>query len=141
MESRRSTVSVASFPSLDGVVRTEAASILAVHVATVDRLIRRGVVTPARRFATAQLSREQVKHLALRTRPVQALVADPVSYWVTRRGAAGMMGVSDRQVAYLTDADRLPYVVHHTGTRLYRRAQIEVVGNARWLPWCRQPGG
>ncbi len=83
------------------------------------------------RYVTAQLPLEQVEQLALRTRPVRALVAGPVSYWVTRRGAAGVIGVSDRQVAYLTDADRLPYVVHSNGWRLYRRAQVEVIGNAR----------
>lgn len=46
---------------VDAIPRDEAASILAVHVATVDRLTRRGVLTPARRFAAAQLSREQVE--------------------------------------------------------------------------------
>ncbi len=40
--------------------RARAALILAVHVATVYRLIRAGVLTPGRRFATAQLSLEQV---------------------------------------------------------------------------------
>jgi len=49
------------------------------------------------------------------------------------------MGVSDRQVAYLTDADRLPYVLHHTGVRLYRRSQLEVIGNARRLRFRSTP--
>ncbi|CAN5508515.1 hypothetical protein BH18ACT8_BH18ACT8_09390 [soil metagenome] len=31
----------------------------------------------------------------------------------------------------LTEADRLPYVEHRDGWRLYRREQVEVVGNAR----------
>ncbi len=53
---------------VDAVTRDEAARILAVHVGTVDRLIRRGVLTPARRYATAQLSLEQVEAMALRAR-------------------------------------------------------------------------
>ncbi len=71
----------------DAITRDEAARILAVHVGTVDRLIRRGVLTPARRFATAQLSREQVEHLALTTRPVRQLV-EGGGYWVSRAFAA-----------------------------------------------------
>lgn len=61
--------------------RARAALILAVHIATVDRLIRAGVLTPGRKYATARLPVEQVEQLALRTRPVRALVAGPVSYW------------------------------------------------------------
>ncbi len=48
----------------DAITRDEAARILAVYVATVDRLIRRGVLTPGRRFATGQLEREDVEWLA-----------------------------------------------------------------------------
>ena len=39
--------------AIAGITREEAARILAVHEGTVDRLIRRGVITPARRFASA----------------------------------------------------------------------------------------
>ena len=113
----------------DAITRDEAARILAVHVATVDRMIRRGVLTPASRFATAQLSRDQVEHLALTTRPVRQLVDG--DYWVSRRGAATVLGVSERRVTQLVQADRLPYVVHRDGWRLHRRAQVEVVAKAR----------
>lgn len=112
--------------------RTEAARILAVHVATVDRMIRRGDLIPTRRFATAQLSLDRVEQLALATRPVRRLVAGGDSYWVTRAGAAQILRRSERRVQQLTDAGKLPYDVHETsGWRLYRRAQLEVIGNAR----------
>lgn len=113
----------------DAITRAEAARILGVHVTTVDRLIRRGVLTPARRYATGQLSSERVENLALTTRPVKRLVAG--DYWVSRKGATTVLGVSERRVQQLTDTDRLPYVMHRDGWQLYRRAQVEVVGNAR----------
>ncbi|MBA2530658.1 MAG: hypothetical protein H0V23_00925 [Nocardioidaceae bacterium] len=101
---------VRNAPRPDGITRDEAASILAVHVATVDRLIRGGVLTRGRRHATAQLSREQVEHMALTTRPVRRLVAG--DYWLTRSGASAVLGVSGKRVQQLTEADRLPYEVH-----------------------------
>ncbi|MBA2530822.1 MAG: hypothetical protein H0V23_01785 [Nocardioidaceae bacterium] len=90
----------------DAVTCADAARILAVHVATVDRLIRRGVLTRARKYASAQLSREQVELLALATRPVKRLVAG--DYWMTRKGVAAVLDVSGRRVQQLTDAGRLP---------------------------------
>jgi len=117
-------------PSNFAITRSKAARILAVHVATVDRLIRRGVLAPGRKYATAQLSRTEVEQQALTTRPVRLLVAGD-SYWLSRSGAAEVLGVSGRRVQQLADAGRLPYVEHRAGVRLYRRAQVEVVGNAR----------
>lgn len=121
----------------DVIDRAEAARILAVHVATVDRMIRKGTLTRGRKNASSQLSRTQVEHVALTTRPVRRLVEaaeDP--YWVTRRGAAEILGRSERRVQQLSDADRLPFVTHEgTGWRLYRREQIGVVGNARRRRW------
>ena len=120
----------------NAVDRAEAARILATGVWTVDRMIRRGELTPARRYATAQLPREQVEHVALTTRPARYLAAG--GYWVTRAGAAGILGVSGRRVGQLADADRLPYVVHSSGQRLFRRAQLEVVGRARRVRFAQQ---
>lgn len=101
-----------------------------VHVATVDRLIRWGVLTPARRFAAAQLSRGQVEHLALTTRTVRQLVAG--DYWVTLSNAAVLLGRSATRVQQLTNADRLPHVVHlGKSWKLYRRQQLAVIRRAR----------
>ena len=46
-----------------------------------------------------------------------------------------MLGVSGKRVQQLSEADRLPYVEHRDGWRLYRREQIEMVGNARRERW------
>ncbi len=114
----------------DNVTRAEAARILAVHVGTVDRLIRRGMLVPARRLATAQLSRSEVERLALSTRTGSALIAG--GYWVSRSGAAELLQRSERRVQQLSDAGRLPFEIHEgTGWRLYRCAQVEVIGRAR----------
>jgi len=72
--------------AIAGITREEAARILAVHEGTVDRLIRRGVLAPGRKYATAQLSREQVEQLALTTRPVRQLVAGDYLADPFRRG-------------------------------------------------------
>ena len=113
-----------------GITSDEAARILAVHVATVDRMIRRGALLPTRKYATAQLSRSQVEHLALTTRSVRQLVAG--DYWVSRAGAAEMLGRSDKRVQQLSKADRLPFEVHPaTGWKLYRRHQLAVIAHAR----------
>ena len=121
---------------MDGITREEAARILAVHVATVDRLVRNGDLERERKFATAQLSREQVEALALRTRPAQRLVAREDSYWVSRSGAAKVLDRSERRVQQLTDAGKLPFATHEgSGWRLYRRSQMEGIGNARRVPW------
>jgi len=120
----------------DAIDRATAARILAVHVATVDRMIRRGTLTRGRMNASAQLSRTQVEHLALTTRPARRLVQGEHSYWVSRSGAAEILGRSERRVQQLSDADRLPFVLHEeTGWRLYRREQMRVVGNARRSRW------
>ncbi len=94
----------------DAVTRDQAARILAMHVASVDRLIRRGVLVRGRKYATAQLSRGQVEHLALTTRTVRQLIAG--DYWIARSGAAAFLGRSEKRVQQLTVADRLPYVAH-----------------------------
>lgn len=114
------------------ITRDEAAHILAVHVATVDRMIRRGELSPTRKHATAQLSRDELEHLALTTRPIHRLTASDDSYWVGRNGAATILQRSERRVQQLADAGRLPFEVHaDSGWRLYRRHQLEVIGNAR----------
>ncbi len=43
--------------SVDGITRDEAAAILAVHVATVDRLVRHGGLSRGRKYATGSAKR------------------------------------------------------------------------------------
>jgi excisionase family DNA binding protein len=53
------------------------------------------------------------------------------SYWVTTRQAAPILGVNRSRVGQLVDADRIRYETTSGGRRLFRRQQIEVIGNAR----------
>jgi hypothetical protein len=51
-------------------------------------------------------------------------------YWITEREAPRILGISRARVFQLRRSDRLP-VVEHNGRHYYRRAQIEVLANAR----------
>jgi hypothetical protein len=51
------------------------------------------------------------------------------------RDAAETLGVGGSRLRQLSDADRLPFVLHRDGTRLYRRDQLEVVAQARDAMW------
>jgi len=93
--------------------------------------VRAGVLAEGGVDAAGQLSLEQVEGLALRTRPWPALVASPASYWVTRRVVGVLLDLPEERVSQLTNSGLLPYAGHYSGQRLYRRAQIEVVANAR----------
>ena len=84
--------------SFNAITRDEAAAILAVHVATVDRLIRHGGLSRGRKYATAQLSRTEVEQVALTTRPARQLVDGDDSYWLTRSGAAVLLQRSEVHV-------------------------------------------
>jgi excisionase family DNA binding protein len=53
------------------------------------------------------------------------------SYFVTTASAAELLGVSRPRVIQLGDKGFLPYLVACNGWRLYRRQQIQVVGNSR----------
>ncbi len=55
-------------------------------------------------------------------------------YWIVGGRAAETLGVSQSGLRLLSDADRVPYLRHSDGTRLYRRKQLEVMSRA-WLPW------
>ncbi|MDQ3275844.1 MAG: hypothetical protein M3Q39_12670, partial [Actinomycetota bacterium] len=53
------------------------------------------------------------------------------SYWVTRPEAARILDVNQARVWQLAERGFLPYETAPDGTRLYRRAQLQVIANAR----------
>lgn len=116
------------------VTHAEAAAILGVHVITVTNMVRRGDLVPLLRAKARQLPRDQVEALAAdrwscwRTRS---------TYFITTEEAAELLGVSRTRVGQLTERGFLPVV--ETGrrapARLYRRRQLEVIGNARRARW------
>jgi excisionase family DNA binding protein len=114
------------------VTQAEAAYILGCHPTTVHRLVAQGVLgwEPGRH---RQLSREDVERLAVqrwRRRDPDA-PDDGVSYWVTAKQAGEILGVGRTRVGQLVESERLPCVRTSRGERLFRRAQVEVIANAR----------
>ena len=57
--------------------------------------------------------------------------SDEYSYWVTCGQAAEILGVSIPRIKQLASEGRLPFVTHQDGTRLFRRAQLTTIANAR----------
>jgi len=56
--------------------------------------------------------------------------SDPSCYWQTTAQAADVLGVNTARVKQLAADDRLPHVTLPGGQRLYRRHQLEVIGDA-----------
>jgi excisionase family DNA binding protein len=113
----------------------EACRILGCSHLTYRRLTREGKL-PAR---------DGSRH---RTLPIDAIEAaaaelyrwrrhldDPSSYWVTDVPAARILGVALDQVEPILAGERLPFVDHVDGVRMYRRRQVEGVAAARAARW------
>lgn len=69
----------------------------------------------------------EVEAVAMRTYSWRRHVHDAASYWLTVGQAARLLGSSPAQVRSLLDHRRLRYVVHASGVRLMRRADVEAV--------------
>jgi hypothetical protein len=83
------------------------------------------------RYQHRSLSRADVEALAVEVYPWRLHWHREDAYWVVGRPAAAILGVTSARLRQLGDEDRVPYVVHRDGTRLYRREQLEVVAQAR----------
>lgn len=116
---------------VDAVTQDEAAHILGVAKSTLRRWMAAGVLPSGRRRAYRQLGRAEVEALALSRYRAMRPDRDPYSYWVNTMQAARILGVNHSRVQQLADAGRVPYEVTPAGVRLFRRHQLEVVGNAR----------
>lgn len=114
---------------LDPVTLAEAARILGCTPSTVERHIAAGrLERHRRRYKHAALSRTEVEALALELyRWGSGQPDNPWSYFVTGQRAADVLGVSRARLGQLALADRIPYVQHPSGRRLYRRGQLEVM--------------
>jgi hypothetical protein len=113
----------------DPIVVTEAAEILGCSVDTVHRHVDAHRLHERSFHEHHVMSRGEVETLAGAggLYPWRQHLRDPASYWVTGAGAAQVLGVSTGRLNQLADAQRLPFVRHEDGTRLYRRAQLEVM--------------
>jgi hypothetical protein len=80
------------------------------------------------------LSQVDVDGLARETYPWRRRVPD--SYWVAGNEAAAILDLSRQRLQQLAAEDRVPYILHVDGIRLYRRAQLETSANARESRRC-----
>jgi excisionase family DNA binding protein len=60
---------------------------------------------------------------------------DPNSYWVTAEPAARILNVEVEQVEPLLAGERLSFVDHLDGQRMYRREEVEGVAASRAIRW------
>ena len=111
----------------DPIVLTEAADILGCSVDTVRRHVDAHRLHEARLSERPVISRGEVETMAGvgGLYPWRQHLHDSSSYWVTGARAAGVLGITTGRLNQLADAQRLPFVRHEDGTRLYRRAQLE----------------
>jgi predicted site-specific integrase-resolvase len=120
---------------VDAVTLLEAAGILGCSVSSVRRHVAAGRLhSGRRRYKHRALSRADVEDLAVAVYDWRGHVHDPESYWLTGQQAADVYGVNRARLGELSRADRLPYVVHRDGVRLYRRHQLFVLARARLVP-------
>jgi hypothetical protein len=113
----------------DPIEFTEAADILGCSVETVHRHVEAHRLHEGSLLEHHVMSRGEVETLAGvgGLYPWRQHLHDRGSYWVTGARAARMLGVSTGRLNQLADAHRLPFVRHEDGTRLYRRAQLQVM--------------
>jgi excisionase family DNA binding protein len=117
---------------VDAVTLAEAAEILGTSVSSVRRHVLAGRLRAGRRrYKHRSLSRADVEALAASVYDWRGHAHHPDSYWLTGQRAADLYGVNRARLSELSRADRLPYVVHRDGVRLYRRQQLVVLGQAR----------
>ena len=113
---------------MDEVTIFEAAHVLGCPLATARELLEeRGLAIGS--GLTARL--DDLEELAVTQYKWKAHIDDPDSYWVTVSQAAEILDLSTQRVKQLLGQDRLPHVEHHSGVRLMRRAQVEILANAR----------
>lgn len=113
-----------------GLSRADAAHILGCSISHVQTLIADGELHADPRLHR-QLDRDEVEQLAARHWKRPTTPDDGTSYWVTGRQAAEILGVGLSRVGQLVDRGALPCLRTPAGIRLFRRAQVEVIANAR----------
>jgi len=122
-------------PPTGFVTVAEACHILGCSHLTYRRLTLEGKLPP----------RDETRHRTLPIDMIEAAAAevyrwrrhlnDPSAYWVTHEPAARLLNVGLDQVEVVLAGERLPYIDHVDGVRMYRREQVEEVAAARAVRW------
>jgi hypothetical protein len=117
-------------PSTDQVTLSEAAVILGCSISTVRRL----VVTALNRMGNprddSSLARAAVEALATEVYSWRLHLDDANPYWLTGQRAADTLGLSRARLSQLASDNRIPFVRHQDGTRMYRRGQLEMIASS-----------
>lgn len=117
---------------VDPVTLEEAAAILGCTPSSVRRRVAEGRLSRRRkRYKHQALSRADVEALAAEVYPWRRHLGDPESYWLTSGDAAAVLGVNRQRVQQMSEADRVPFLLHHDEIKLYRRHQMEVLAHNR----------
>lgn len=115
---------------LDEITLLEAGLILGCGVSTVRRLVVTAHARHGGHESEARLTRHSVEMLATEVYTWRTHTDDASSYWVTGERAAAVLGVSRGRLSQLANERRVPFVRHQDGTRLYRRAQLELIASS-----------
>jgi hypothetical protein len=117
-------------PPADQVTLNEAAVILGCSISTVRRL----VLTARGRHGNPEhddvLMRANVEALATEVYSWRLHLEDADPYWLTGQRAADTLGISRARLSQLAADNRIPFVRHQDGTRMYRRGQLEMIASA-----------
>lgn len=119
----------------DGITLDEAAHIVGCSRRTLVRHILAGRLPASGKHERRRVYRAETEALALQLPSSKMQFDADTSYWVSAKGAAAILGVNVSRLNQLVAAARVPFEVHASGRRLYRRQQVEVVANAREARW------
>ena len=124
-----------SRPPTGFVTVAEACKILGCSHLTYRRLTREGRLPPRDESRHRTLPRAAVERLAAEVHGWRRHLDDPDSYWVTDESAARILNVAPDQVEPILAGERIPYVDHVDGVRMYRRMQVDEVASSRAARW------
>jgi excisionase family DNA binding protein len=132
-------LSLIAMRPMDPVSISEAAWILGCSRSTVQRMMQDGRLPAGDPYIHGRLSKNDVEKVSSMVYPWRRHLHDPWSYWVTGQDAADLLGIGQKRLERLALANRVPYVRHRDGTRLYRRNQLKNL--ARHGPGVVSPPG
>lgn len=124
-----------SRPPTGFVTVAEACKILGCSHLIYRRLTREGRIPPRDESRHRTLPRAAIEELAAEIYRWRHHIDDPDAYWVTDEPAALILKVERYLVEPILAGERIPYVDHVDGVRMYRRRQVEEVASARADRW------
>jgi hypothetical protein len=82
-----------------------------------------------------RVARRDVEQAALTVYHWRDHLDDVDPYWLSGNRAATVLGVNSSRLRALSARGFVPFVIGADGSRLYRREQLQVIGNARRVRW------